>query len=141
MTVCSLFCCCLFSTTVFSQHKETIEHWQYLWICSHNCECHAQTGTRMMWLQSSGTQWKQSDKENVMKEKEKFPEMAPNVSTLHCWSVCFRQTKQKIFLLRYLKGTIIKPIRIPCLISGNMCNKSHSWASVSSRETNLLSIY
>lgn len=45
LTVCSLVCCCLFSTTVFSEHKETIEHWQYLWLCSHNDECHAQTGT------------------------------------------------------------------------------------------------
>lgn len=27
LTVFSLLCCCLFSTTVFSKHKETIERW------------------------------------------------------------------------------------------------------------------
>lgn len=59
-----LFCCCLLSATVFSQHKETIELWRYLWKSGHKYECHAQTGTCMMCLQFSGTQWPQSNSEN-----------------------------------------------------------------------------
>lgn len=66
----------------------------YLWICHHNCECHAQTGTCMMRLQSSGTQWPQSHNEN-----DDFPGTVPIVSSLHCCvNICFRQAKQTIFL-------------------------------------------
>ncbi len=119
---------------MFSKHKETIELWQYLRICSYNCECHAQTGTCMMWLQSSGTQWPQSpnEKESFLKWRQLFHLYAAGVS--------FRQTKQKVFLQVYLKGPIIMPISIPHPISGNMCNKTHSWAIVPRCETNLFSI-
>lgn len=39
-----------------AQRDHWLVCWRYLWICSHNCECHALTGTRMMRLESSGTQ-------------------------------------------------------------------------------------
>lgn len=67
-----LFCCCLLWTTVFSQHKEAIELWQYPGICSHKYECHAQTDTCMMCLQSSGTQWPQSHENDFLLKCQLF---------------------------------------------------------------------
>lgn len=117
LTECSLFCCCLFSTTVFSQHKETIEQWQQPTSGNTAITVSAMLRLALVWCVSNSAR----HNSHSHNEKSLVPETIANDSYIVCCSACFRQKKKiPVYYSHPSPEGSNYYISVPCKISSMM---------------------